>query len=197
VSRAVVVMREDEPGDQRLVAYLVGGESPAGAELRRHLASTLPDYMIPSAFVTLEALPLTPNGKVDRKALPRPDLSAELAQSYVAPTTQTEELLAGLWAEVLGLSRVGVHDNFFELGGHSLLVTRLFWRVRETLRVNVPLRALFEHPTVSALSPVVEQLQREAAGSGAPAIKAVSRDQFRKTVPTRGASKQTSAREGD
>nr|QEO74316.1 AMP-dependent synthetase and ligase [uncultured bacterium] len=200
VDKAVVVMREDTPGDPRLVAYLVGvagGEAAGASELRRHLAVTLPEYMIPSAFVVLDALPLTPNGKVDRRALPKPDASGEPARGYVAPRTPTEEMLCGMWGEVLGVERVGVEDNFFELGGHSLLATRLFWRLHETLQVNVPLRALFEHPTVSALSPLVEKLQQEASAPSAPTIKAVSRDQFRKTVPTRRAAETSSAREGD
>jgi acyl carrier protein len=197
VDKALVVLREDTPGDPRLVAYLVGGEPPPGGELRRHLAVTLPEYMIPSAFVTLDSLPLTPNGKIDRRALPAPDRSGGLARGYVAPRTPVEELLCGAWAEVLGVERVGVEDNFFELGGHSLLATRLFWRLHETLQVNVPLRALFEHPTVSALSPLVEKLQQEASAPSAPTIKAVSRDQFRKTVPTRRAAETSSAREGD
>ncbi|HYH81284.1 MAG TPA: phosphopantetheine-binding protein, partial [Longimicrobium sp.] len=146
---------EDETGDRRLVAYIVGD---ADAEaLRARLRQSLPEYMVPAAFVSLDALPLTPNGKLDRKALPAPDF-APAAERYVAPRTGTEELLAGTWAEVLRLPRVGVHDGFFELGGHSLLATRVVSRVREAFGVELPLRAIFETPTVSGLAPRVEQL---------------------------------------
>ncbi|HEU4595916.1 MAG TPA: phosphopantetheine-binding protein, partial [Pyrinomonadaceae bacterium] len=200
VGRTVVVRREGGVGGARLVAYVVGaagGEQPEAAELRRHLSGVLPEYMIPSAFVVLAEMPLTANGKVDRGALPEPEVGVEGGRGYEGPRTATEEMLCGMWGEVLGVERVGVNDNFFALGGHSLLATRLFWRVRETLQVNVPLRALFEHPTVSALSPLVEKLQQEASVPRAPTIKAVSRDQFRKTVPTRRAAEPSSAREGD
>jgi amino acid adenylation domain-containing protein len=151
------VVARGEAGDPRLVAYIVG-EAEA-EELRAHLRRSLPEYMVPSAFVFLEALPLTPNGKLDRKALPAPDfVSAE--ERYVAPRTPVEEVLAGIWAEVLRLERVGVQGNFFDLGGHSLLATRVVSRIREVFRVDLPLRALFEGPTVAELAGRVEQLRR-------------------------------------
>ncbi|HEX9940247.1 MAG TPA: phosphopantetheine-binding protein, partial [Longimicrobium sp.] len=159
VREAVVVVREDAPGDRRLVAYVVAGEPAAvtPAELRAHLKRRLPEYMVPSAVVVLEALPLTPSGKVARRALPAPDLASP-EEAYVAPRTPTEEVLAGIWAEVLRLERVGVHDSFFELGGHSLLATRVVSRVRVEFSVELPLRALFETPTVAGLAPQVERL---------------------------------------
>jgi amino acid adenylation domain-containing protein len=155
VHEARVIVREDEPGEQRLVAYVVG-EADADA-LREHLRESLPEYMVPSAFVVLEQLPLTPAGKLDVRALPAPELGPA-EETYVAPRTPTEEVLAGIWAEVLRLERVGVKDNFFEVGGHSLLATRVVSRVRDVFAVELPLRALFESPTVAGLAPQVETL---------------------------------------
>ena len=158
VREAVVVVREDAPGDRRLVAYVVAGESAAAtsAELRAHLKGRLPEYMVPSAVVVLESLPLTPSGKVARRALPAPEYAAAEA-GHVAPRTPTEEVLAGVWAEVLRLERVGVEESFFELGGHSLLATRVVSRVRTRFGVELPLRALFEHRTVEELARVLAE----------------------------------------
>ncbi|HEU4558162.1 MAG TPA: amino acid adenylation domain-containing protein, partial [Longimicrobium sp.] len=149
VRECVVVARENQPGEKQLVAYVVGGVDAEA--LRAHLRRSLPEYMVPGAFVFLDALPLTPNGKLDRKALPAPDL-ALAEETYVAPRTPTEEVLAGIWAEVLRLERVGVEESFFELGGHSLLAMRVVSRVRELFAVELPLRALFEGPTVAELA---------------------------------------------
>jgi amino acid adenylation domain-containing protein len=148
VRECAVAAREDA-GETRLVAY-VAGAAPAEA-LRAHLRRTLPEHMVPAAFVALEALPLSPNGKVDLRALPAPEHGGA-EERYVAPRTQVEEVLAGIWAEVLGVGRVGVEESFFELGGHSLLATRVVSRVRDALAVELPLRALFEAPTVSGLA---------------------------------------------
>ncbi|HEU4452036.1 MAG TPA: amino acid adenylation domain-containing protein, partial [Longimicrobium sp.] len=157
VREALVVAREDRPGDRRLVAYVVGGvETDA---LRAHLRQSLPDYMVPAAFVVLDRLPLTPNGKVDRKALPAPEYEAA-EETYVAPRTPVEEVLAGIWAEVLRLERVGVEESFFDLGGHSLLATRVVSRIRAVFGVELPLRALFEGPTVAELARRVEEMRR-------------------------------------
>jgi len=154
VGQAVVVAREDEPGDKRLVAYVVAAAEAAMdvGDLRTHLKRSLPEYMVPSAYVVLEALPLTPNGKVDRRALPAPGGDAVIRGEYVAPRNPTEEVLAGIWSEVLKLDRVGVHDNFFELGGHSLLATRVMARIRDAFKLDLPLRALFETPSVGELA---------------------------------------------
>ncbi|HEX2191245.1 MAG TPA: amino acid adenylation domain-containing protein, partial [Longimicrobiaceae bacterium] len=168
VREAVVVVREDVPGDTRLVAYVVADESAGADVLRAHLGQTLPAYMVPAAFVRLDALPLTPNGKVDRKALSAPDF-APAEGRYVAPRTPTEEVLAEIWAETLRLERVGVTESFFELGGHSLLATRVISRVRQVFGVEVPLRALFEGPTVAELAGRVEEMRR----TGAPALPPV------------------------
>jgi len=166
VREAVVMAREDAPGDKRLVAYVVaeGGGAELTERLRGELKARLPDYMVPSAFVVLEALPLTPNGKVDRKALPAPDY---VAATYIAPRTPTEEILAGIWAEVLKLERVGVEDNFFELGGHSLLATQVVSRVRQVCGVELPLREVFAGPTVAQLAVRLEALRAEPRAAGA------------------------------
>ncbi|HYO12971.1 MAG TPA: amino acid adenylation domain-containing protein, partial [Thermoanaerobaculia bacterium] len=174
--REAVVLAREHGTEKRLVAYLVpaADENPSAAELREHLRRTLPEHMVPAAFVILPALPLTPNGKVDRRALPAPEIEAE--RGYVAPRTPVEELLAGLWAELLGVARVGVEDRFFELGGHSLLATRMVSRLRGLFGVELPLRVLFENPTVAALARRVEEARREEGAPAAPPIVPVARD---------------------
>ncbi len=155
VREAAVVVREERPGDRRLVAWIVpaDGAEPDSRELRRFVAERLPDYMVPSAFVLREALPLTPSGKVDRRTLARlvPE-GGVLSAGHVPPRTPAEELLAGIWAEVLGVARVGATDHFFELGGHSLLGTQVVSRIRAVFGVGLPLRVLFEAPTLEELA---------------------------------------------
>jgi acyl carrier protein len=159
VRASVVVARDGGPGlDQLLVAYIV----PAFASeekrelsrlLRQYLQARVPDYMVPNLFVELAQLPLTSSGKVDRKALPEPpSYSAEMGENYEAPRTHVEEVLCGIWAEVLRLDQVGINDNFFELGGHSLLATRLLARVQNAFEVRLPLRSVFEAPTVRGMA---------------------------------------------
>uniref|UniRef100_UPI001145E1F9 amino acid adenylation domain-containing protein n=1 Tax=Xenorhabdus kozodoii TaxID=351676 RepID=UPI001145E1F9 len=154
VREAVVIAREDEPNQKRLVAYLrpEDGVELVPAALREQLSQHLADYMLPSAFVTLETFPLTPNGKLDRKALPAPDLSAVAARRYEAPVGETEIALAQIWQELLGLEQVGRHDHFFELGGHSLLATQLAARVRQLLARELSLPQLFDQPILMPLA---------------------------------------------
>jgi amino acid adenylation domain-containing protein len=168
VRQAVVLAREDRPGDHRLVAYVVPaqGQTHTGDELCRFLHSKLPEYMVPSAFVLLESLPLTPNGKIDRHALPTPNQQyPSVGSTFVAPRTPVEEVLAEIWAEVLGLEQVGTHDNFFELGGHSLKATQVISRVRHALAIELPLRGLFETPTVAGLAVSIELSQAQGEGT--------------------------------
>ncbi|MEL4898615.1 amino acid adenylation domain-containing protein [Crocosphaera sp. Alani8] len=159
VKEGVVIAREDQAGDKRLVTYVVAqkelGINPS--ELREFLGEKLPSYMIPSAFVRLEELPLTPNGKIDRKALPAPQETALSSEEIVLPSTPMEEILAGIWSEILGIEKVGVNSNFFELGGHSLIATRLMSQIRQTFKVDIPLRNLFEKPTIAQLAKEIEQ----------------------------------------
>ncbi len=179
VREAVVTVREDVPGDQRLVAYLVPdpSQTPTAGELRTYVNQRLPEYMVPSAYVPLERLPLTPNGKVDRKALPAPDMARpDLDQAFVAPRLPIEEVVARIWASVLGVERVSVHDNFFTLGGHSLLATQVMSRLRDTLNVELPLRTLFEAPTVAALAEKIAAAMQAERTIEAPPLLPISRD---------------------
>ncbi|MBU9423485.1 thioesterase domain-containing protein, partial [Burkholderia gladioli] len=159
VREAIVIARQDPASNARLLAYVSLQDAAPCAELvrdlREHLAARLPEYMVPAAFVVLDALPLTPNGKVDRRALPEPDDEAFAQAQYEAPQGETEQTIAALWAELLGVERVGRHDNFFALGGHSLLATRMLARLRESFGHDVSIRTLFEAPTVSQLAPRV------------------------------------------
>jgi len=158
VREVVVLAREDNPGDRRLVAYVVTNrEQPCTtSEMRNFLKQKLPEYMVPSTFVLLEAMPLTSNRKVDRRALPLPDQSRpELEKAFVASRTPVEQILADIWREVLKQERVGIHDNFFDLGGHSLLATQVMSRIRDAFQTDIPLRALFEKPTIEELAMAV------------------------------------------
>jgi amino acid adenylation domain-containing protein len=181
VRQCVAVVRETEAtGDQRLVAYVVAGEgasAPSSSELRAALRGRLPEYMVPSAVVVVDELPLTPNGKVDRKALRESDLAGEGSVSeYVARSTPTEEMLANVWAGVLGVEQVGAGDNFFDLGGHSLLATQVISQVRQIFQVEVAMRDLFETPTVAGLAARVERLVAEGGGIESAPLVRVTRD---------------------
>jgi surfactin family lipopeptide synthetase A len=202
IRECVLLLREDRPGDKRLVAYVV--EEPrnrwpagrtsehsenVGAALRAHLKERLPEYMLPSAFVILDTLPKTPNGKLDRRALPVPDTTqATSGVEWVAPRTATEQTLAAIWHDVLGVERVGVHDDFFDLGGHSLKATQIISRIHDALHVDLPIRSLFEARTIDQLAALIDrqagtsdqQAQRPGAASlePIPAYSAAEIDQL-------------------
>lgn len=164
VRETVVMIREDIPGDKRVVAYIApettGDQQAVVSDLRTYLRTKLPEYMVPSAFVLLDAMPLTPNGKVNRKALPMPDQGQRnLEQTYVPPRTPLEEALVAMCRQLLGIEQVGIQDSFFDLGGHSLLATQLIFRIRDTLHVELPLRLLFENPTIAGMAEAIEQVQ--------------------------------------
>jgi myxalamid-type nonribosomal peptide synthetase MxaA len=164
VKEAAVIAREDRPGNPYLAAYCVptDAQAPTPESLREFLKKSLPDYMIPAAFVRLERLPLTPNGKLDRKALPVPDLAGQYADRYAAPRTPLETELAQLWAEVLHVERVGIHDGFFDLGGHSLAAVQLMLRARERFGGTLSVASLFEAPTVAELAARIARQDTDA-----------------------------------
>ncbi|MCY8168726.1 non-ribosomal peptide synthetase DhbF [Bacillus spizizenii] len=168
IEQAAVVVREDQPGDKRLVAYVVAASAIDTADLRRYVGASLPDYMVPAAFMEMDELPLTPNGKLDRKALPAPDFSTSVSDR--GPRTPQEEILCDLFAEVLGLARVGIDDSFFELGGHSLLAARLMSRIREVMGAELGIAKLFDEPTVAGLAAHLDQAQ-----SARPALQRAER----------------------
>ncbi|MCI0387267.1 MAG: non-ribosomal peptide synthetase, partial [Acidobacteria bacterium] len=176
---AVVVAQEDGAGDKRLMAYLVSNQEPAPTfgELREFLKVRLPEYMVPAAFVTLDALPLTPNGKVDRRALPVPEkVRPNLESIFVAPRNPVEEKLAEIVAHLLRVERVGIHDNFFELGGHSLLATQFMSRLRGAFQVELPLRSIFEGPTIAELAEAIEKARESGVERRAPVMKPIPRE---------------------
>ena len=180
VKDVTVIVREDTPGDQSLVAYAVASTPVSSEELRHFLQEQLPDYMVPSAFVLLKAMPLTPNGKIDRKALPVPDFNdREQKDSFVAPHTPLEMEVANSWADVLGIEQVGLNDNFVALGGHSLLAMQITARLRTTLNIDIPLRSFFESPTLAQLIEAIEHLQAQGAKTRISGLRPRSRDAYR------------------
>jgi acyl carrier protein len=184
VREVVVMVREDGGGEKRLVAYLTTNgraDAPEASQLRQYLKEKLPDYMIPNWFVVLEEMPLTPNGKINRKALPAPEQRREAGaeNDFVAPRTATEESVAQIWREVLGVAEVSVTDNFFALGGHSLLATQALAKLCESIHLELPLRVVFESPTVAELAAAIDRLKENAATQSAPEIIPYSRERFR------------------
>jgi acyl-coenzyme A synthetase/AMP-(fatty) acid ligase len=199
LSDCVVVARADAHGDPRLVAYVVterGARPPAAAELRRYLVDRLPTHMLPSVFVPLDELPLTPSGKVDRRQLPAPgaDDAAAARPHYVAPRTPVEEVLAGLWRDLLGAARVGVADNFFELGGHSLLAMRCLSEMRRLFRMEIPLRVLFESANLEELARALKFYEGqpgklEKVARVLQRVKGISPEELQKELRQKRASK--------
>jgi amino acid adenylation domain-containing protein len=189
VLRAAVTARADMDGERRLVAYVVVRQPNAAspAELREYLARRLPEYMLPAAWVVLDQLPLTPNGKLDRGALPDPDAAERATNAvHVAPRTEVERTLARIWSEVLGTTDIGIHDNFFSLGGHSLMAARVIAASRDSLRIDLPLRDLFEFPTLYGLAKRVEACQRDSgAADSLPLVVTSSRDPAPLSYPQR------------
>ena len=176
VRRSVVVAREDEAGGKRLIGYVVGEVSATAAELNRHVRERLPEYMVPRAILILEEMPVTASGKIDRKRLPSvKDVGAGEEREYVAARTPAEEILAGIFEEVLKLDRIGIRDNFFELGGHSLLATQVVSRVRKVFGVEIGVRSVFEEPRAEGLARRVEEAMRSGE-MGAPPLVRVSRE---------------------
>jgi acyl carrier protein len=167
VNRVTTMLREDTPGDKRLVAYVVPrGEAPTVSELRAHLSADVPAYMIPSAFVTVDSLPLSPTGKVDRAALPAPETPTFEPSSHLAPRTPTEEGVAAAFAAVLGLQQVGAEDNLFELGGSSLQAAQVVARVQEAFGVKVGVRDFYTSPVVAAVAAIVDAELAASQGTG-------------------------------
>jgi acyl carrier protein len=166
LKEAVVLAREDVPGEKRLVAYVVSREpsnvekTPSVESLRAHLKAVLPEHMVPSAFVMLEQLPLTSNGKLDRRALPAPEFGAYMSRQYEAPQGEVEEILAGIWQGLLRVERVGRQDNFFELGGHSILAMQVIVRIRASFSIDMPISVLFECQMLKQLSARVDDLRQ-------------------------------------
>jgi acyl-CoA synthetase (AMP-forming)/AMP-acid ligase II/acyl carrier protein len=167
VSAAVAIVREDSPGDQRLIAYFVpaGEEAVELEQLRRLCKAKLPPFMVPSGFVSVDSFPLTANGKLDRRALPAPDgARPAMARSYVAPETPVEQTLASIWSEILGVDRIGLDDDFFDLGGHSLLAVKMLSRVLESIDLDLRLPQVFEHSTIRELAATIAAGFLDATG---------------------------------
>lgn len=179
VREAAVVPRHKPSGEKFLAAYYVARDQrpPDTAGLRGFLRERLPDYMVPSAFVPLDALPLSPSGKLDRLALPAAvsETAKALEEGDDAPRTPTEQALERIWCEVLETERAGLHDSFFDLGGHSLLATRLVLRVNDAFGLDLTLRTIFEHPTIAALAEVVDAAQGDVTRPRGPAVEPLAR----------------------
>jgi acyl carrier protein len=181
VSQAVVICREDRPGDKRIYAYILphmaGNLDPAA--LKRHVRTTLPEYMVPQHFIEIDAIPLTPVGKVNKQALPSPE-SPDLqgGNEYVAPSTDTEKKLAQIWQQIISLSQIGIHDNFFDIGGHSLLAVEIFAGIKKKFHLELPLALLFQAPTIHDLASCIDAELYLAGSGGTDVTAAAEREEF-------------------
>jgi acyl carrier protein len=178
INEVVVTVREDQPGDKRLIAYLTHSQQELldVNAIRLFLKEMLPEYMVPSAFVLLDKFPLTPNGKIDRKSLPAPvQTRHEFEQSSVPPRSPIEEMLVAIWREVLNIDQIGIHDNFFELGGHSLLAVQLVVRINKQFQIDFPLYSVFDASTVAKLSVQLETILKQEIPNAMAPIKALLR----------------------
>ncbi|HEX6371585.1 MAG TPA: amino acid adenylation domain-containing protein [Longimicrobium sp.] len=189
VRAAAAVLREDVPGDPRLVGYFVPkeGEAVSAADLRAHLRERLPEYMVPAAFVALDEMPLTGSGKTDRRALPAPEGSEEPAEEVVAPRNVVEDMVAEIWTEVLRRERLGVTQNFFELGGHSLLATQVIVRIQDTFEVEIPIRVFFQDPTVAGLAAAVESADSPVLAAMVDELEGLSAEEIEALLAEEGA----------
>jgi amino acid adenylation domain-containing protein len=179
ILKSAVIVKLEANGDKRIIAYIVprDEEAPVNRELRKHVKERLPDYMLPSVFVVLPDLPITANGKIDRAALPEPEQSrGGMESDYIPPRTPIEEVVAGIWSELLRVEQIAIHDNFFDLGGHSLLATRVNSWLRDVFEIDLPIGSLFERPTIAGLSEIIEDILKTEEGISAPRISPVSRD---------------------
>ena len=164
VKETAVLAKLDPSGNKRLIAYVVTqpGQTADSLTLRNFLKDRLPEYMVPSLVMLLDEMPLTPSGKINRRGLPEPDESARVVmQEFVAPRTAVEAIVAKVWCEILGVEKIGVNDNFFDLGGHSLLATQVISRLKTSFKTNLPLRSLFESPTVAELAAEIVALEAQ------------------------------------
>ncbi len=179
IKDVVVLVRGEQAGEKSIVAYLIADDDRQIdiTAVRSQLKENLPDYMIPSAFVVLNAFPLLPNGKINRKALPAPDQADRVSDGYMAPRTPEEELLSTIWADILKLDRVGVESNFFDLGGHSLMATQVISRIRDAFAVDIDLKTLFETPTIAHIAREIDRLKKGRTGLEAPPMERVNRNQ--------------------
>jgi amino acid adenylation domain-containing protein len=180
VQQAIVLTKQEATGEIRLIGYVAAGKQQVNAaQLRSHLKQRLPEYMVPSGFVILESLPLTPNGKIDRRALQELPLEdAQLDENYLAPKTAVEEIVAGIWSQLLGVEQAGANQSFFDLGGHSLLATQLVSRIRQSFGIEISVRELFEDPTINALARLVYSRLTVGAGEQTLAIRRRERKQY-------------------
>jgi len=197
-----VILRQDPDAEPALVAYAVAkqagyavshGDRPTSEKLRDWVAAQLPEYMVPSAVVLLEQLPLTANGKLDRGALPAPGAATTAADAYVAPRTDTETKLVAIWAEVLKRDRIGATDNFLTLGGHSLLAIRVLGKISKTFGVRLPLRILFDAPTIEQLAQRIDAERAAPAVASEPGLVARSREAHRIGRTTSGSGSEPGA----